>query len=257
MHRLGLRRRALAREPVVGIFLNTGSPTATEICARAGSDWVLLDLEHGLAGEAEIPAHLRSLEGTTAAGVVRVEEGTRLRIGRALDLGAEGIMVPRVESPEQAERVVSWLRLPPAGERGVALFTRGLELGAIAHGDVAAVNDSTLGIIQIESRASAEAAAEIASIDGVDVLFIGPTDLSHALGVPGRLEVESYRKAIGQVGRAAVGAGKAAGVLLWRPEQAPVYADAGFTFFAISSDGSLLDSASRAALGAVREILEA
>lgn len=251
------RQRVIAAEPVIGTFLNLGSPVVAEVCAGAGLDWVLIDLEHGAASDSELVPMLHAVGGSGVAAVVRAEQATRLRIGRALDLGADGVMVPRIESADEAREIASWLRYPPDGVRGVALFTRGLGYGAVSHGDVAGRNEATLGVLQIESRASVAAAAEIASVDGIDVLFIGPTDLTHALGVPGQLDAPEYRDAVESVGRAARDAGKACGVLLWRPEDIDRYADLGFTFFAISSDGALLQTAIRTASSATRSRLSA
>ena len=247
-----LRPRVLAGEPLIGTFLNLGSPAAAEVVARAGLDWVLIDLEHGATADGDLLPMLHAVAGSGASAVVRVEQGSRLRVGRALDLGAEGIMVPRIESAAEARETVTWLRYPPAGVRGVALFTRGLGFGAGGHGAVASRNDEIVGIIQVEGPGALAASDEIASLDGVDVLFIGPADLSHALGAPGQLDHAEYQAAVESVGRAARAHGKAAGVLLWRPEDADRYVDAGFTFFSVSSEGSLLQAAVRSAADAVR-----
>jgi 2-keto-3-deoxy-L-rhamnonate aldolase RhmA len=252
MPRHDLRRRILAGERLFGIFLNTGSVMNAEICARAGFDWVLIDLEHGVADESDVLSHLHAVQSGTAAALVRVEGSNRMRIARTLDLGAEGIMVPRVASASQAQEIVGYLRFPPDGVRGIALFTRGAELGQVGHGSVSEINHSTVGIVQIESAPSVEAAGEIAAVDGADVLFVGPTDLSHALGIPGQLDHPAYEDAVRRVGQAARDHGKAAGVLLWRSADLDRYVDAGFTFFGMSSDGALLDAAVRSSLSELR-----
>lgn len=248
-----LRQRVLAGETLIGTFLNLGSPAAAEVCGHAGLDWLLVDLEHGAGGDGDLLAMLQAIAGTGTAAIVRVEQGTRLRVGRALDLGAEGIMVPRIDTVEEARGICSWLRYPPAGIRGVALFTRGLAWGAGGHTAPAKRNEEILGIVQIESVASVEAADELASLDEVDVLFVGPADLSHALGNPGDIDHADYQKAIEKVGRAAKNHGKAAGVLLWKPQDVDRYAAAGYTFFSVSSEGALLLGAVRGEASAVRE----
>jgi 2-dehydro-3-deoxyglucarate aldolase/4-hydroxy-2-oxoheptanedioate aldolase len=248
------RRRVLDGEVLVGTFLVIDSPGSAEICARSGLDWVIVDLEHGMATEADLVAMLMTASGTGATPLVRVESGTRIRVGRALDLGAEGIMVPQVHGVEEAAAVARWLRAQPAGERGVALFTRGMGLGARGHGDVASRHEDIVGIVQIESMAALAAADEMARIEGVDVLFVGPSDLSHALGIPGLVDDPRFDDALRAVVKAARGAGKAAGVMLWRPDDARRYLDLGYTFLSISSEGSLLDRALRGALGTVRTI---
>lgn len=247
------RHRVLAGETVIGAFLVVPSPATVEICARS-LDWVLIDLEHGMATEADLPAMLMATNGTGATPLVRVESGTRPRVGRVLDLGAQGVMVPQVHSAAEARDVAGWLRTQPAGQRGVALFTRGMEYGARGHDGVASRHEELLGIVQIESAAAVAAADEMARIDGVDVLFVGPTDLTHALGIPGRIDEPAYEEAIRTVAAATRAAGKAAGVLLWKPEDVGRYAAMGFTFFGLSSEGMILDRAIRAAAGTAREL---
>ena len=250
-----LRQRVLAGETTYGTFLNIGAPVATEICARSGLDWVLIDQEHGASGEADLLGHLMAVKGTTATAIVRVEQGARLRIGRALDLGANGIMVPQVSSAEEARDIVSWLRFPPVGRRGVALWTRGLDYGSGGHAGVDTRNEEIVGILQVESAAAVDAAADIAALDGVDVLFVGPTDLSHGLGIRGKIDDPTYVAAITRVAEAARARGKAAGVLLWKPDDIAVYANLGYTFFSLNGDGQLLNGAVRGALGAARDIV--
>jgi 2-dehydro-3-deoxyglucarate aldolase/4-hydroxy-2-oxoheptanedioate aldolase len=248
------RQRVLDGEVLVGTFLLIDSPGSAEICARTGLDWVLIDLEHGLASESDLVAMLMAANGTGATALVRVESGTRIRVGRALDLGAAGIMVPQVHTTDDAASVARWIRAQPGGERGVALFTRGMGLGARGHTDVATRHEELLGIVQIESIAALGEAEEMARLDGVDVLFVGPTDLSHALGIPGRIDDPRFEAALRAVASAARAAGKAAGVMLWHPDDARRYIELGYTFLCISSDGSLLDRAIRGALGTIRTI---
>jgi 2-dehydro-3-deoxyglucarate aldolase/4-hydroxy-2-oxoheptanedioate aldolase len=250
-----LRRRVLAGEPIVGTFLNLGSAAVAEVCARTGVDWLLIDLEHGVGTEADLLPMLFAAKAAGVAVVVRPEQGTRLRIGRVLDMGADGVMVPQVSGPDEAREIVSWLRYQPVGRRGVALFTRGLDYGTGGHAGTGLRNQEILGIAQVESAAAVEAAAETAAIDGIDVLFVGPTDLTHALGIPGQIDHPDYQAAIARVAGAARAQGKASGVLVWKPEDAAGYARLGFTVFAISSDGNLLDRAIRSAVEATRSHL--
>jgi len=243
-----LRARILAGETLFGTFLNLGSIQAAEVCGRSGLDWVLVDLEHGSGTEADLLPQLAAIAGTPATALVRVEEGTRLRIGRALDLGADGVMVPQVNTAAAARDIASWLRFPPHGKRGVALFTRGLRYGAGGHDSVDTRNEEIVGVAQIESRAAVEAAAEMAAVDGIDVLFVGPADLSHALGIRGQIDHPDFDAAIRTVADAAKANGKAAGIMLWKPEEAARYAAMGYTFFSLSTDGALLNAAVRGAL---------
>ncbi len=252
-HPADLRARVLRGDLTLGTFLNLGSAVVAEICGLAGFDWLLLDLEHGAGAEATVLHELQATSGTGAAPVVRVDRLDRLRIARALDLGATGIMVPRLETPDEAAEVVRYLRYPPHGVRGVALGTRGTGYGRTGHDNVVDLNASILGVVQVESPTSVENADAIAAVDGIDVLFVGPSDLTHAMGIPGQLDHPSYRSAIGNVGEAARRHGKAAGVLLWRIEDTDFYGEAGYTFFGISSDGAFIR---QAAIDAVRSFRE-
>ncbi|MCY7419805.1 MAG: hypothetical protein LH650_15190 [Chloroflexi bacterium] len=247
-----LRSRILAGETLFGTFLNLGSVQAAEVCGHAGLDWVLVDLEHGSGTEADLLPQLAAIAGTPATALVRVEEGTRLRVGQVLDLGADGVMVPQVNNAAAARDIASWLRFPPLGKRGVALFTRGLRYGAGGHDSVDTRNQEIVGIVQIESREAVDAAADMAAVDGVDVLFVGPADLSHALGVRGQVDHPDFDAAIRSVAAAAKAHGKAAGIMLWKPEEAARYAALGYTFFSLSTDGALLNAVVRSSLQAGR-----
>jgi 2-keto-3-deoxy-L-rhamnonate aldolase RhmA len=246
-----IRERVRAGELTFGGFCDLGSPLSAEVAGRAGYDWLMIDLEHGSATEADLLALLLAVQGTPAAALVRPQSGERLRIGRALDLGAEGIMVPRLDTAAQVREAVSYLRYPPSGVRGVALRTRGAGLGSIAHGDLGTVNDRILGIIQIESRAAVEAVDEIAAIDGADVLFVGPTDLSHSLGVPGRFDDPVYVDALADVLAACGRHGKAAGILLYDRAAIDRHLELGFNFVGLGSEGSFVADGARAMLAAV------
>lgn len=232
-------------ETLLGCFLNLGSPLAAEICGNAGYDYLLIDLEHGATTEAALLPMLHAVAATPAEAVVRVEEATRLRIGRALDLGARALMLPRIDSAAEVERAINFVRYQPAGMRGVALPTRGAGYGALGHAGVATAHTEICLFIQIESGAGLEAVEQIAAIDAVDVLYVGPSDLSHALGTPGDITSATYRAAVTRIGAAATGAGKAAGVLLWSLDELPDYVAAGYRVFALGSDGGFVAAAAR------------
>ena len=246
------RARVLAGETLFGLFLDLGSPWSAELCGQAGYDWLLVDLEHGMATEADLPGMLMAVESTGAAALVRPQSGERLRIGRALDMGATGIMIPRLDSAAEAAEAVTYLRYPPAGVRGVALRARGAGLGSVAHADVARISERIVGIVQIESVGALREADAIAAIDGVDVLFVGPADLTHSLGVPGRFDDETYRAALKTVADACAAHGKAAGILVYDLAVVPGLLELGFRFVGIGADGALVASGARAALAAVR-----
>ncbi len=246
------RDRTLAGETLFGLFLDLASPASADVCAAAGYDWLLVDLEHGAATEADLPGLLRAVELGGPSALVRPQSGERIRIGRALDMGARGIMVPRLDSADQAREAVTFLRYPPAGIRGVATRVRGAELGVVAHADVKRLNDRVVGIIQIESVGGLRDATAIAAIDGVDVLFVGPADLSHSLGIPGEFGHPDYRAALESVVTACRAHGKAAGILIYDTAVVPDLLGLGYTFVGIGADGAFVADGARRFLAEVR-----
>lgn len=246
------RDRVRDRDELLGVFLNMGSPVASEMAGRAGFDWALIDLEHGAGSEASLVPHLTALGMTGTPTIVRVESAARPRIGRALDLGAAGVMVPQVNGAELARDVASWLRYPPAGVRGIALRARGAGFGATRHDQVAELDEAVVGIAQVETAAAVQEIDEIAGVDGLDVLFVGPTDLSHSIGAPGRFDDPAFDRAIQRIADAARAHGRALGVFLPTIAELDRYRLLGFSVFAITSDGAALVGAFRSALAAAR-----
>lgn len=242
-----LRARLAAGETVIGTFIGLGAPTSAEVVASAGLDFVLLDLEHGAGGEDQIGPTVLATAGYGAATIVRVENDDRIRIGRALDAGASGVMLPRQENVAQVEAAIRHLYVPPRGDRGVAGYTRAGRWGQ----DGAALRravDHTVGVVQIETLGALEDVANIAATDGVDVLFIGPADLTTALGVPGQLESEEFAGAVRAVMTAADAHGKATGIVAGTAAKAAEFREQGFRFILLASDGALLASTVRSAL---------
>jgi 2-dehydro-3-deoxyglucarate aldolase/4-hydroxy-2-oxoheptanedioate aldolase len=242
-----LRSRLAQGEFTVGTFIGLGTPTSAEIAAASGVDWVLLDLEHGGGGEDQVGQSAVATGGYGVPTLVRVETAARIRIGRALDAGAAGVMMPRLDTIEEIHEAVRHLRYPPLGDRGVATYNRAARWG----GDTEAIARSAtevLGIVQIESARALEAVDEIAAIDGVDVLFIGPLDLSFDLGVPRDFASAIFREATEAVVNAAEKHGKAAGILAVNRSAAKDYRNRGFRFMAVGSDSTLLSAAVAAAV---------
>ena len=249
-----LRRRVAAGEVTVGTFVGTASVVTAEVCAAAGVDWVLLDLEHGAGGEEQVRTVVPVAGAYGVPTVVRVESDQRIRIGRVLDNGAAGVMLPRLDTAEQVRAAVRHLYYPgtaAGGDRGVATYNRACRFGLDA-GALDRANDQVLGVVQIESARAVAEAAEIAAIDGVDVLFVGPRDLSHDLGVPGQVTSPEFTAAIERVRVAAQEHGKACGLLVNDGTAARARIDEGWTFVAIGSDSTLLAAETRRQLDRAR-----
>jgi 2-keto-3-deoxy-L-rhamnonate aldolase RhmA len=250
-----LRRRVLAGEPTLGLWVMLGSIAATDVMARAGYDWLMVDLEHGMFEESAVLGLLTTIQGTPTAGLVRVVSAERMRVGRILDLGADGVMIPRLESIADIRETLSWMRYPPAGIRGLAQATRGAGYFTVAHQDVAAINDDVLGVFQVESPAAVDIAGEVAALDGVDVLFVGPADLSHAMGIPGEVTNPRFIEALDHVAAVARAAGKAPGMLVRGADEVAGYRARGFTFLGIGADLGLVANGARSQLAAARAAL--
>jgi 4-hydroxy-2-oxoheptanedioate aldolase len=245
-----LRERVLAGETTFGTWLSTGSPVVAEIAGQAGFDWLVIDTEHGMSTEASLLPQLHAIGNTAATGLVRIERSDRLRVSRALDLGAGGLVVPRVDSAADVEQALGWMRFPPAGQRGIALGVRGQGFGRVGHADIGTLNDVALGVFQIENASAVADSEAIAALPGADVLFVGPADLSHALGVPGRFDEPMYLAAIDEVIAACRAHGKAAGILLYDAAAIAPHVERGFTFVGLGSDGGFVMNGAKAMLAA-------
>lgn len=231
------RARVLAGEFVAGCWLNLGSPVTAEMAGLAGFDWVLLDHEHGPGSEETILHQLQAASATPAVPLVRIATNDPARFKRVLDAGAHGVMVPYISTPAEAQAVVNAMRYQPRGIRGVAKLTRASGFGARFDEYYTHAHEWLVTIPQVETEEAVQNAAEIAAIDGVDVLFIGPMDLSVSLGVPGDYLHPRCQDAWAHVASAARAAGKAAGILLFDPAHVTICRRLGFTFIALGSDG--------------------
>jgi 4-hydroxy-2-oxoheptanedioate aldolase len=237
-----LRRRVTTGEATLGVFVGAASTITGEVCAAAGADWLLLDLEHGAGGEEQVRGLIPAAAAYGVPTLVRVESAARIRIGRVLDLGAAGVMLPRLDSADEVAEALAHLRYPPNGDRGVATYNRACRFGL----DPAALDRAAgeiLGVVQIESAAAVAQAGEIAGLAGADVLFVGPRDLSHDLGVPGDVTAPSFAAALDHVRRAAREHGKACGLLVADGTAAAARLAEGWMFVAIGSDTTLLATA--------------
>jgi len=241
----GLKQRLRNGEVLIGTFLSLGNSLTTEIIAQAGFDWVLIDLEHGIGSEQDVLHQLQAIEHTNVEAIVRVESYQRQRIHRVLDLGAHGIMCPRIDNAEEAEQVIKALHYPTKGIRGVAKMVRATGFGANFNQYNHDLADNLLGIIQVETTESLNNLDGIANIAGVDVLFIGPADLSMALGIFGQLDHPIFINAVKDIITAATKANKAIGILLFDPQDFKKYYDQGVRFFACGTDTLFLSNGAK------------
>lgn len=229
----------------LGTWLSIGSPVIAELAAQSGFDWLLLDLEHGCSTETAILPQLQAIHGTEARGIVRVGAPHPDLIARVLDWGAHGIMVPHVNSAEEAKRMVHATRYSPNGSRGFSRTVRTNGYGLRPIEDVA----PPLVMAQIETIEGITNAAEIAQVDGIDVLFIGPSDLRHDLGQRPDLAPGDFDECVSRVVDAAEAAGKGLGILVRDSDEVASYQTLGFTHVAIDSDLAILRKSYLQAIG--------
>jgi 2-keto-3-deoxy-L-rhamnonate aldolase RhmA len=248
-----IRDRVLRGEQMGGTFLNLGSSLTAEMAGLAGFDFLLIDLEHGAGDRYELLPQLQAIESTPAAPIVRVAWNDAVLFKRVLDLGPSGIMVPYVQSAEEARRAAAAMRYPPAGVRGVAGMNRACAFGSGFEEYFEAANSALLTIVQIETPAAVERAEEIAAVDGVDVLFIGPMDLSVNMGIARQWENPALRAAFAKVVSACRKAGKAAGLLLTSDDAERAAAD-GFSFLILGSDGASAAKGLKETAAALRRV---
>lgn len=235
-----LRRRALDGEVLGGAFLNLGSSLTAEIAGRAGFDWILIDLEHGAGDRQNLLLQLQALGASPSVPLVRIGWNDRTTFKRILDLGPAGIMVPYVSSAEEALHAARCLQFPPQGIRGVASSNRASGFGQDFDEYFREANDELLLLVQIETEEAVRNAAEIAAVERVDVLFVGPLDLSVSLGIPRQFDDSRFREALGRVVVACREKGKAAGILAPDADVARRFLDDGFTVVGCGSDATLL-----------------
>ena len=240
-----IKKRLRQGETLNGCWLNLGSSVTAEIVGMSGFDWVLADLEHGAGTEKDVFHQLQALEHTPAASIVRIESSQRQRIHRVLDMGAEGIMCPRVSNAEEAKAIAADLHYPPQGNRGIAKMVRATGFGHNFSEYYKTERENILGIVQIETTEVLQHLDAVASLDGIDVLFIGPSDLSMALGVFGQFDHPLFKEAVNATMDAARKAGKAAGILLPRPDDFTTYHEMGMRMIASGADGAFVAEGAR------------
>ncbi|MBZ9986926.1 2-dehydro-3-deoxyglucarate aldolase [Mesorhizobium sp. BH1-1-5] len=236
----------------IGIWCSLASALTTEIVAGSGAGWLLIDGEHSPNDLRSIMAQLQVAAAFACEAVVRLPSDDPNLMKQALDVGARSLMIPNVRTAEQARAIVAAMTYAPGGFRGFSVGHRANAFGRIA-GYHAKAREQQLLAVQIEDEAGVANATEIAAVEGVDVLFVGPGDLSTNMGAMGNPGAKHVQEAISSVRKAAASAGKASGIL------APVKADAdryladGFTMVAVGSDLGLLARGSDALIASFNQ----
>jgi 4-hydroxy-2-oxoheptanedioate aldolase len=232
--------------PQVGMWVCTGSPLVAEICAGAGLDWLLIDGEHSPIGLETTSALLQAVAPYPVTPVVRAPSDDAVVLKQLLDLGAQNLLVPMVDTAEQAAAVVRAVRYPPRGIRGVgSALSRGARWNRV-EGYMADADQHVSLFVQVESVTGVENAAQIAAVDGVDGVFVGPSDLAASMGVLGQQTHPDVTAAVRATFEAVRAAGKPVGVNAFDPAVARSYLEAGASFVLVGADVALLARGSEA-----------
>lgn len=233
-------KRALrARQQQIGIWSSLASNVSVELLAGAGFDWVLLDMEHAPNELPMVHSQLQAAMGSNTHPIVRPPWNDMVTIKRVLDLGAQTLLIPYIETEEQARNAVAYTRYSPQGVRGYASASRASGFGRIADYPAKAADELCV-LLQVESRLGLDNLERIAAVDGVDGLFVGPGDLAAALGHVGNVKHPDVQATVEDAIRRIVATGKPAGILIGDETLAQRYIELGCTFTAVGSDVGLL-----------------
>ena len=245
-----------AGEPVVGVFVSIESPTTVEILALGGVGFVVVDSEHNPISPKEAANMYRAAEALNVPALTRIGENTQQVISKFMDAGSVGVMMPMINTGDDAKRLVSYTKYPPMGCRGLA-GVRANHYGmseTLADYCVAA-NDATCVVAQIETLEGIENADAIIATEGIDVVFLGPTDLSVALGVHGEGKHEKVLTVIEDLTKKIVESGKVSGTIARSPEDYGYWRDRGVRFF-LTGANTLLGAATSAYIQGVHAVEE-
>ena len=233
-------KQAIAQGRVqIGLWSSLCSNIGAEIVADSGFDWILLDGEHSPNEVPTTMSQLQALVGGTASPIVRPAWNDAVLIKRILDIGAQSILVPYVQNAEEAKRAVAAVRYPPAGIRGVAASTRANHYGRVNNYLKLADSEICL-LVQVETRSALGELEAIAKVEGVDGVFIGPSDLAASLGHIGNPAHAEVQAALEDAVKRLKAVGKPAGILTLNEDEAKRYIQWGYTFVAVGSDIGLL-----------------
>jgi 4-hydroxy-2-oxoheptanedioate aldolase len=236
MSRPSFRSRLRDGETVIGPFVNLASGALIEVAALAGFDFVILDTEHGPLDVGTAEDLCRVAQGVGIAPIVRVRENDPPQILRALDIGADGVQVPQISDREDAEAVVRAAKYVPQGMRGVSPYTRAARYFSEGAAIFDRLNEETTVLIHVEGTEGLENLDDIITVPGLDVIFLGPYDLSQSLGIPGQVHDPRVVDRMREAAREIDAAGLTVGTFADGPEAAKRWIDAGVRYVSMSVD---------------------
>lgn len=253
-----LKRAIRQRRVTIGSWITLAHPAIAEIMAKAGFDWLAVDLEHSVITIREAEELLRVIALCGATPLARVASNDPVEIKRVMDAGAHGVIVPMVNSRQEAERAVASVHYPPRGRRGVGL-ARAQGYGLRFEDYVAWLKRESVVIVQVEHIRAVEHLEEILSVEGVDGFLVGPYDLSGSLGVPGQFDHPRVKEALAEILRVAKRRRSVAGYHVIPPQPAAVRQKVkeGYRFVAFSLDTLFFGTTCRDGLQAIRRRVRA
>jgi 2-keto-3-deoxy-L-rhamnonate aldolase RhmA len=234
-----------------GAWLMSAHPTITEAMGCAGFDFLVIDMEHTPVDTPQLVDHLRALDAAGCGGIVRLPWNDMVMVKRALDAGAQSLMLPFVQTVEDAQRAVAYTRYPPAGVRGVAGSQRASRFATVPD-YLKQANDNMCVVVQIETLDALSRLPAIAAVPGVDAIFIGPSDLSASMGLLGDIGNPAVQARLEEGATMAHAAGKTCGIIGGTPEMVARFAQYGYDWIAIGSDMGFMMGRAQELLGKVR-----
>jgi 2-keto-3-deoxy-L-rhamnonate aldolase RhmA len=246
-----LRRALLECQVTLGSWIQIGHPACAEVMARAGFDWICVDLEHGAIDLERAADIFRGLGGFDCVPVARLPLNDPIWIHRTLDAGARGLIIPMVKTAAEAEAAVREAKYPPRGKRGFG-YSRANRYGADFEAYIASANDEIALVMQIEHKDAIANLEAILRVEGVDGVFIGPLDLSGSMGITGQLDHPQMTAALEKYRAACRAHKKSAGLHIIRPNDANIRRalGEGYTMLALGLDNVFLEQGARASLKA-------
>lgn len=239
------KRDLLAGKRLIGLWSSLASPIAMEVLGLAGYDWLLMDAEHSPNDPLTFVPQLMALKDSASAPVARPSSNDMVELKRLLDIGFYNFLIPFVETPEQARYAVAATRYPPQGVRGVSVSQRSNRYGTVPD-YMKGINNEICVLVQIESRLGMSHVRDIAKVEGVDGIFIGPSDLAAAMGHLGNPKHPEVQEAIKHLFGEAKACGKASGILAPVEEDARRYIEWGVGFIAVGSDLGVFKNSTQA-----------
>ena len=237
------REKIANGENVFGPFMKTSDPMFVEAAGLSGFDFVILDMEHGPVEIESQQNNIRAAEARNTVPIIRLKDKAENTIGKALDIGAYGIQVPQINSADEAREVVKYAKFYPYGMRGVCRFVRAADYSAVDRYEFFESSKDVLVILQLEGIGAIKNLDEILEVEGVDILFIGPYDLSQSLGLPGQVNNPVVVDEMKKIVEKAKKKNKVIGTFIDTPEDLKMWKDIGLQYLCYSVDiGIFMDA---------------